>query len=75
MPPFSGLIYKMTRLSIPYTPLAVFVPIRTGYKGIEDKFQDGITVGFGLHGKSVWAAGCYAGCIFALGLFLLEILI
>jgi len=69
MPPFSGLIYKSTRLSIPYTPLAVFVPIRTGYKGMKDKFQDGITLGSSLHGKRVWAAGYYAGCIFALGYF------
>lgn len=72
MPPCSGSIYKITRLSIPYTLLAIFVPIRTGYKGMEDKFQDGITLGSSLHGRRVWPAGYYARCIFAFGYFFQE---
>jgi len=63
------VIYKFTRLSIPYTPLAVFVPLRPGFKGKEDKFQDGITHASSLHGIRVWAASYYAGCIFAFGYF------
>jgi hypothetical protein len=45
------------------------IPIGTGCKGNEDKFQDGITLGSSLHGKRVWAAVYYAGCIFAFGYF------
>jgi hypothetical protein len=68
-PIFRVDLEKITQFTIPYTPLAIFVPIRTGYKGMEDKFQDGITLGSSLHGKHVWAAGYYAGCIFAFGYF------